>query len=33
MSCEPGFTVTHAITAELTWIRGRRSCDKREIEL
>ena len=28
MSFEPGFTDTHAITADLTWVRGQRSCDK-----
>ena len=28
MSFEPGSTVTHAITADLTRIRAHRSCDK-----
>ena len=28
MSFERGFTVTQAITTDLTWIRGRRSCAK-----
>ena len=27
MSFEPRFTVTQAITPDLTWIRGQRSCD------
>ena len=27
MSLEPGFTATHGITADLTWVRGQRSCD------